>query len=112
MLRSFIKKYVKDRVVLWAIKQIVLDGRSTYGGMDYLEDVTVNKWGEQQFIFRHKIVKITPGNLQVGDYLKTHESADNPTARAPRTDIQIGMDYVKTKYGLGFDQPWLKEDPP
>ena len=51
---------IKDRIIRWAVRQIVKDGEGTYAQMRYLEDVVENEFGEKQFIFAHKLVPPNP----------------------------------------------------
>lgn len=53
----------KDKIIKWAIKQIVGDAQGSYGDMRYLEDVLENEWGEKMFIFSHKLVPIDKEKL-------------------------------------------------
>ena len=58
-----IKQVIKDRIILWAIKQITKDTSGSYGDMRYCEDVLTNEFGEKMFIFSHKIVPIDKKKL-------------------------------------------------
>lgn len=59
--------FIKDRIIRWAIKQIVGDGKGTYADMRYLEDVLENKWGEKMFIFSHRIVPINKAKMEAAN---------------------------------------------
>lgn len=63
---------IKDRIIKWAIKQLVKDGIGNYAQMRYLEDVLENQFGEKQFIFSHRLVPINKAPLSP----ETEESND------------------------------------
>lgn len=54
---------IRDKIIKWAIKQIVKESSGSYGDMHYLEDVLENKWGEKMFIFSHRLVPIDKAKL-------------------------------------------------
>ncbi len=58
---------IKDKIVRWAIKQVVGDGKGTYADMRYLEDVLENKWGEKMFIFSHKLVPVNKAKMDAAN---------------------------------------------
>lgn len=66
---------IKDRIIKWAIQQIVKDATGSYAQMRYLEDVLENEMGEKMFIFDHLLVPIDKKKL------------DAYNARVPRGSI-------------------------
>lgn len=54
---------IRDKIIKWAIKQIVKDADGSYAQMHYLEDVLENEMGEKMFIFSHRLVPIDKKKL-------------------------------------------------
>ncbi len=74
---------IKDKVIRWAIRQIVKDSDGSYGDMRYLEDVLENKWGEKMFIFSHRLVAIDKEKLDKANAQSTLDVMANPDPEAP-----------------------------
>lgn len=81
---------IKDRIIKWAIKQIVKEEHGTYGDMRYLEDVLDNEWGEKMFIFSHRLVPVDKEKLALANSLAQQAAMKDPDApqQARVTDIE------------------------
>lgn len=71
---------MKDKIIKWAIKQIVKDGSGSYAQMRYLEDVMENEWGEKMFIFSHRLVPIDKEKLAEANARANEKAKNDPNA--------------------------------
>jgi hypothetical protein len=70
----------KNKIIKWAIKQIIKDGSGSYGDMRYLEDVLENEWGEKMFIFSHRLVPINKVKLDAANAKARQQARNDPDA--------------------------------